>query len=65
MDNKDLSEQFIQDVTHVNTNWVRLEITGFIEYFRVIIATPDEYINNYVSDNHYSTAKGRHKTGTS
>ena len=48
MYNRSLFKNVIQDVIQVNTNHVRLKITGFIDSFGEIIATTDEDIDTFV-----------------
>ena len=48
MYNKHLFNQFLQDVIQVNTNNVRLNITGFIESFGELIDRTDEDIYTFV-----------------
>ena len=50
MYNKYLFNQFLQDVIQVNTNHVRLKITGFIDSFGALIATIYEDIDTFVCD---------------
>ena len=56
MYNKYLFNQFLQDVIQVNTNNVRLNITGFIESFGELIATTDEDTHTFVCDTHSSNS---------
>ena len=56
MYNISLFKNVIQDVIQVNTNHVRLKITGFIDSFGALIATTNEEINTFLCDTHSSNS---------